>query len=63
MRVSIGSEKVNAVSETDVFDRSGIGSVITVKIKARIPTIEAMTPNLFQRVSRLNLWNGVIFTP
>ena len=45
------------------FDRSKIGNVITVIIKARIPTIEAMTPNLFQRVNRLYLWSSVIFTP
>src|SRR5258708_12752807 len=37
------------------FGRSGISNRINAKMKAKIPTIEATTPNLFQMVSRLNL--------
>ena len=37
------------------FDRSKIGNVISVITNARIPTIEAITPNLFQTVNRLYL--------
>ena len=37
------------------FDRSKIGKVISVITNARIPTIEAITPNLFQTFNRLYL--------
>ena len=45
------------------FDCSGISQEMSHGTKVMTVRIEAMTPNLFQKVRRWYLWYNVIFTP